>query len=161
MEQTPAQSAKKDSKGKWIFAIIIIAVALVVHFFVMGKAPILQDWSQDLDGALKQAKDEDQKVLVLFTLSPPTSEGTKLVSTTLVEKQNRKAIDEGKFIKVKQATKAGSPLAKKHCITTFPTILVLSSRGTELNRREGFVGEVSLRRDFLSLKIIHEPKINP
>ena len=48
-------------------------------------------------------------------------------------------------------------LAKRYKLTKLPTMVILDANGKELNRREGFIGEVEFRRGFLDLTKIEAP----
>ncbi len=144
-----------DNRIKLIF--VLIAIAGIVGIQLLQRSgQVLPDWDEDLDSALSQARQEKRKVLVLFSDHPPGQITLWLASGTIPK--NELAIREGNFLPV--LIRLGSlddPLAKKYKIKSLPTMLILSSRDRELNRREGKIGEVPFRDEFLSLRKVVRP----
>ncbi len=147
---TPQKSAKgKTSKGvKLIFLLILVAIAVTVWFVQKRGLPL--DWPDDFNAAIRQAKQENRRLLVLFVSDSPNEDARKLAKITLVATENRDAIEKGSFIKVKVETDLKSDVAKKYRITTLPTMLILSSDGKELNRREGYISQTDFASKFLN-----------
>jgi len=160
MNQPNSEPTDKDRKGRLVFLGIIIVVAFGVYFFQQFKEPSLPNWTKGIESGLKQAKQENKLLLVFFMSKPPSAVGQGMIQTTLSIQQNKKAIDEGNFVRTKQSISPDSQIAKQYKITEFPTMLILNSNGNELNRREGFIGEVAFRSEFLSLEIVHKPSAN-
>ncbi len=144
-----------DNRVKIIF--VLVAIAAVVGIQMLQRSgQSLPDWNEDLGAALSQAKAQRQMVLILFADDPPGQITRWLASGTIPK--NAKAIADGNFLPVLlRLDSLDDPLASEYKIKSLPTMLVLSSRGRELNRREGKIGEVPFRDDFLSLKKIVSP----
>ena len=118
-----------------------------------------RDWPKGLPEKLQQAKQEDRRVLAFFVAHPPGQTTRQMVRTTLAKRKNRDAITEGNYIRVRQQLDESldSELAQRYQITRLPTMLILAPDGTELNRREGFVGEVEFRTAFLTGDVVRKP----
>ena len=148
-----------DYRAKLGFIVAAIAICVAVYFYIQRGRMILRSWPSDLEKALQQARSEDRRPLLLFMSSPPSETTRQMAGTTLKKAHNRKAIAEGKFIPVKVVldTSLKSDLARRHKIRKLPTMLILSPAGEELNRREGMIGEMQFRQDFLSCKEVLKP----
>lgn len=145
---------------KYIFLGIVLIAAAAIYLRQRSGPPALEEnWPRTLDAALAQAEQTDRRVLVFFTSEPPSETTRRLVDTTLARPENRRAIQEGNFIRARAILDVSldSPAAKKYRIRRLPTMMVLSPEGKELNRREGFIGEVPFRSGFLDLEEIQEP----
>ncbi len=163
-EEKKAQPGETQSKNaadhriKVIFVVILIAAGFAIYM-MQHKGLKLKGWNTSIDKALVQAKTERRKVLVLFVSDSPSSTARRITTTTLAVKQNRQAIEKGKFIKVLiEIDSPNSELATRFKIKQFPTMLILSRYGRELNRREGFIGEVPFRDGFLDLTDVQKPQ---
>ncbi len=160
MDSTSTTDKKPDKSGidnriKILFVLVAIAGIVGVQL-LQRSGQVLPDWDEDLDSALSQARQEKRKVLVLFSDHPPGQITRWLASGTILK--NGQAIQEGSFLPV--LIRLGSlddPLAQKYKIKSLPTMLVLSSRGRELNRRAGKIGEVPFRDGFLNLRKVVGP----
>ena len=78
---------------------------------------------------------------------------------TLGKKENKKALIDGKFIltKVVVPPSLDDAFAREHQIGKLPTWLLLDSKGDELNRREGYIGEIEFRKGFLDCQMVVKP----
>lgn len=154
---SPRTSAKKkhDKRVKLIFLLIMVAIAVTVWFVQNRGLPL--DWPDDIDAAMTQAKEEDRRVLAFFISSSPSESARNMGKITLNASENKEAIKNGNFIKVKVETSLKSDVAEKYNVTTLPTMLILAPDGKELNRREGFVTQTEFPEDFLGLKKIDPP----
>ena len=148
-----------DRRVKLGFLAAAAALALVVYVALQRNPPILKDWPDDLDKAVAQSKQDGHKLLVLFMSRPPGQVAKRLAKTTLRKAHNRKAIADGKILRVKVQldTSLTDELAKRHKIRKLPTMVLLSPTGVELNRREGMVGELLFRKGFLDCAEILKP----
>jgi hypothetical protein len=73
-----------------------------------------------------------------------------MANTTLAHGQNVQAMKA--FIRVKvELDSLESDLAKEYELESLPTWLILTPNGEVLKRREGFIGEVPFRNEFLSV----------
>ena len=148
---TPAVgSSKTDRLVKTIF--VLAALGILVYLGVSQFRGVgLPDWPRDLNEAIEQSKVQNRPILVFFAGRPPSQTDRRLAQTTIAK--NAQAIADGKFLTVlvQLDPRVRSDLAGKYAIKTLPAVLILSAEGLEINRREGFVGEVEFRAGFLDL----------
>ncbi len=149
---------KPDHRAKVVFLIIALVIGGGI-LLVQRKPPKLPaGWSEDLPAALKQARLENRRLMIVFMASPPSHIGRKMFDTTLSKRENKKALEDGRFIPVRQLIKSTeSETAKEYKVTRFPTTLILGPGGNELNRRERFIGEVPFRDGFLNMRKLELP----
>ena len=159
--QQPRQSAsagRSDRRVKIGFLLAALLAAGLIYWLFQTGATVLKSWPIEFDKALAGAKKTDRRVLAIFMSDPPGATAVRLAQTTLSKGQNQKAIRDGKFSRVKVLTNSLSgDLAKRYKLTSLPTMIVLDANGNELNRREGFIGEVDFRHGFLDLTKIEAP----
>jgi hypothetical protein len=148
-----------DYRAKLGFIVAAIAICVAVYFYIQRGRMVLRSWTTDLEKALQQARSEDRRLLLFFMSSPPSETTRRMAGTTLKKPHNTKAIAKGGFIPVKVVvdTSLKSDLARRHKIRKLPTMLILSPAGEELNRRDGMIGEMQFRQDFLSCKEVLKP----
>jgi len=147
----------KDRRVKMGFLAAVIVAGAVVYLH-QRAGPALPDWGTDLPAALQQAQTENRPVLVFFLTSPPSTTARDMADKTLQRPQNRQAIEKGKFIRVKVTVGSmDSDVARKYALKALPTMMVLGPQGKELNRREGFIGELDFRNGFLDLSEVRAP----
>lgn len=147
MEEPPQPGPGRDRRAKLIF-IAITVVAAVVVFYVSRRGPPVPGWDDDLDAALKAAGKQERKVLVFFVPAGHSAEADQ-VARTIRKPDNVQATQQGNFVCVRVRTSVTSDLAGRYGLRHLPTLLILSPGGQELNRREGVVGEVEYRSQFL------------
>jgi len=150
---------KKFPVDKWIkigFVVVLIAIAAFVLTLQWGGVKI-KGWDDDFEAALKQSKAENRNLLIFFTSSRPSHTARRLSQTTLAKPNGKKAIKDGNFICVIVGTSLKSETARRYRINKLPTMVILTPRGTELNRREGFIGQTDFHTGFLDCTKIHEP----
>ncbi|MCK4276117.1 MAG: hypothetical protein KAX78_06365 [Phycisphaerae bacterium] len=158
--QDSAQQAvprKADHRIKIVFLVLLGALGVLIYWRQLN--PKLPGWGDDLQETLGEARREGRKVVVLFTARHPGEIARRLMKTTLGKTANRQAIEEGNFIhiRLKLDTSLTEQIAKQYKIKNLPTMLVLSSGGRELNRREGMIGEMAFRKGFLDCAKIAKP----
>ena len=160
--KSPARSRSKSDR--WV-KIGFVVVAAVVAFIVWRtvRQPKLPGWIP-LDEAVEKARKENRPIVVLF-MNHPISDGDRWNIEIIAKSANRKAIEEGNFIRAKAqlSTALDSETARRHRIKVLPTVLVLEPEGEELkerNRREGRLGEVDFRQGFLDLARVQKPGEN-
>lgn len=158
-QDASAKAQAGDRRVKLIFLAVAVAAALVVYLVLQRDPPLLRDWPGNLDEALRQAAKENRRVLAFFVSSPLSEDAKWIASTTLKKGHNRRAIADGKFVRVKVRLKTSldSKTARAYRIRRLPTMLILSPDGTELNRREGRIGEVPFREGFLDGTDVFRP----
>lgn len=156
--EQPSPASKRD---KWIkigfVAALVLAVMLV--WLVQRKPPELAGWGHNLRNALREGRDQNRNVLILFSDSGETSRW--LVKHTLSMPENSRAIEAGRFVRVQVTTTPKSDLASRYKLRTLPTMLIIGPAGQELNRREGKIGEVAFRKGFLDLANVEEALTEP
>lgn len=153
---TKAAKARQDRLVRIAFLVVIV-IAGVLIYRKQTTIALPAGWRGDLDNALAQAKKEDRRVLVFFMGKPFAFDAKKMLKTTLRQPANRKAVRQGKFIKVAVVESLKSDLSRRYKIESLPTMIVLSPDGRELNRRVGFIAEVPFRTNFLSCKMVEKP----
>jgi len=163
-EQADNRAANPPGRrpDRWVkvgFLLAAAVTAVLVYLYIQTGKTILKSWQTDLDAALRSAKQEDRRSLVLFLASPPGETARRLASTTLKKAHNRKAIADGKFVRVKVAldTALDSDTARRYRIRKLPSMLILDPNGVEINRREGMIGEVPFRQGFLDCSQVAKP----
>jgi hypothetical protein len=156
-------TAGVSRRAKLIFLAVVAVPALVIYVLLQRDPQILAGWSEDLDAVCRRAAAESRKVVVIFHASPPGSTTRQLATTTLAKGHNIKAIEEGRFLRarVRLDTALQSATARKYKISRLPTVLLLGPDGAELNRREGMIGEVPFRQDFLTCNEVLRPEETP
>ena len=153
-EDQQKQSGKRSGTDRWVkigFLAVLVVGGLAVYMR-QRHGPQLKDWGEDLPSALAQAQEEGRRVLLFAMSHPPSQIARRLAATTI--RKNGKAIRQHNLILVKITLSSSlqSGTARRYRIKKLPTMLLLDSKGNELNRREGFIGEVEFRRDFLQPK---------
>jgi len=153
-EDQQKQSGKRSGTDRWVkigFIGVLVAVGLAVYM-MQRRGPQLRGWGEDLPSALAQAQEEGRKVLLLAMSHPPSQIGRTLATTTIPK--NGKAIKEQNLILVKITLSSSlrSATATQYRIKRLPTMLLLDPKGNELSRREGAIGEVEFRNNFLQPK---------
>jgi hypothetical protein len=150
-----------DRRMKIVFVVVLLIAAACVYY-LQRRPPgdLTKDWPEGLGTALARAKDENRQVLVFFVGKSLSDTARRLLDTTLRQPANKKAIAEGRFMRVHMALDSSlrSDAATKYKIKELPTMVLLGPDGAERNRREGFIGEVPFRSDFLSCKVIQKPE---
>jgi len=156
----PQQSAQAGRSDRWVkigFLVVAVVIAAVVWKYLQNDT-ILKSWPEDLGAALADARQTNRRVLVFFISNPPNTDAVRTANDTIAKPQNQKAIQEGNFARVKVTVNSpDSDLARRYKLTRLPTMMILAPDGTELNRREGVVGEVPFRHGFLDLAEIQGP----
>jgi len=159
--QQPRQSAQVGRSDRLVKVGFLLAAAIaagLVYWFFQTGETFLKSWPIDLDDTLARAKQTDRKVLAFFVSDPPSAAALRLSKTTLAKKSNEQAIRDGKFIRVRVVTDdLKGDLARRYKLTMLPAMIVLDANGKELNRREGFIGEVDFRHGLLDLTKIEAP----
>jgi hypothetical protein len=160
-----SQKAGKDRRGKAVFIVLAVGIAMAVYFGFGRGQGLLPDWPTNVDQALTQAKTEDRRVLALFLAIPPDETTGRLVRDTISREPNPQNISKGRFIvvKVKVDTAAQDATSKRFGITRLPTVLILGPDGTELNRREGSaaLGQLPFSNGFMDLKDVRKAGAGP
>jgi len=106
---------------------------------------------------MKQAAEGGRRTVILFHASSPSQATRDLIKRVLTHAEIKKALEGGKFIRVRLKTSLGSPVAKKYKIRDLPTVVVVDSEGKELNRRVGYVSFAEFRAGFLDCTQIVKP----
>jgi len=158
-EQNKAQStpARRPARDRWIkLGFVLVAGAIVIYLVRSHRGPLLEGWGKDLDKALEQGRKENRRIVVFFMSRPPGDTDRWLKEKILGKAGNRKALEDGKFIRVQAQvdTDLKSELAARYKLRELPTFMVLDPQGKELNRREGKIGELDFRNGFLDCTII-------
>ena len=148
---------QRIDRGKLIFG-IVIAVAVVAVYFFQRSGAELPEWPGDLPAALAQAEKEDRQVLVFFAADSPSATARDMSTKTL--RHNAKNIKTRKLICVLVRVKQDEELIKRYKISRkkLPVFLLLDSKGKELNRRSGFVGQTNFSGQFLDCKAVQTAK---
>jgi hypothetical protein len=142
-----------DRRAKMAFLVVAILVAGVVYFLFQSGEEILKNWPADFNATLADANQTGRNVLVVFLSNPPNDDSVFVATTTLTKPKNRQAIEAGKFARVKTVVNdLNGPLAGKYKLTKLPTLMVLDSKGKEVARAEGRVGEVPFLEFIQSIK---------
>jgi len=156
--EQPRQSTQPSRRVKMGFLLAAVLAAGLIYWFFQTGETFLKSWPIKIDDTLARAKQTDRRVLAFFVSNPPSAAAMRLSTTTLAKKNNEQAIRDGKFFRVKVLTHGLSgDLAKRYKLTILPTMIILDANGKELNRREGFIGEVDFRHGLLDLTKIDAP----
>ena len=159
-QQTEGARTGGTKRGRLIFLGIALVVAVVLFRVVQRGTPDLPGWDEDLQAALQRGPTENRPIIVFFMNSPsPTEAGRTLMKVALSKKQNKKAMNDGKYLRVRVKMDRGArkKWSERFNITKLPTLLILAPNGEELNRRTGNVGEVPFRSEFLSCRVVQKP----
>jgi thioredoxin-related protein len=116
-------------------AISFVAMATTA----LAEAP--KGWTTDLDAAMKEAKEKNKAIMVEFTGSDWCAPCMKL-RKDILSKEDFVTKASPDFVLVeldfpkadKELTKKNNPIAKKHKIIGYPTILLLDGEGKEFDR---------------------------
>jgi thiol:disulfide interchange protein DsbD len=130
---------------------------MAVVWVIQRSGPPLLGWGKDLEAALKQAAEGGRRAVILFHASPSSQTTRNLIKRVLGHSETKKALEGGKFIRVRLKTSLGSPVAKKYKIQDLPTVVVVDSEGKELNRRVGYISFADFRAGFLDCTQIVNP----
>jgi hypothetical protein len=151
-------AGKSDRWVKIGFILVAVLIGTLVWKYLQTET-FMKGWPEDLTAALADAKQTDRRVLVVFISNPPNNEAIRNANVALGKPQNRKAIEQGKFARVKvTVNNLDGDIARQYKLTHLPTTMILAPDGKELNRREGMVGEVPFLHGFLDLTEIEAPK---
>lgn len=150
-------SKTADHRIKIVFLVVLAVAAALVYVLLQRRTPGF-NWPEDLDKALEQGRTRQRNVLVFFTSSPKSATARRLIQTTL--RKNAAMIARERVVKVNISLdrELKSDLAARYKISSLPTFVLLSPEGKELNRREGFVGEVDFHKGFLDCSRVAKPK---
>lgn len=149
-------SKTADRRTKIVFLVVLAVAAALVYVLLQRRTPGF-NWPEDLDKALEQARTQQRNVLVFFTSSPKSLTARQLIQTTL--RKNVRTIAQQRVVKVNVSLDTvNCDLAARYKISSLPTFVLLSPEGKELNRREGFVGEVDFHKGFLDCSRVVKPK---
>ena len=155
-DSKPPRKKIADRWGKIAFAVVGLIV-IVLLYWKQTSVPELKGWGKDLQAALRTARTDGRRVVVLFSRSTPSHTTRRLTQTTLVSEHNRIAIRDRKLLPVQVAVDGESAdLAREYRIKVFPTVLLLGPSGWEYNRREGFIGDLDFRKGFLKCEVVQK-----
>ncbi len=161
-QQADAKGSKTDkgSPDRWVkLGFLVIAVGIGGFAWWYIRKPQMSGWSTDLDGAFQRGRAENRKIIVYFMNKPPGHNDLWIRDNIIKKSGNRQALKEGKFIKivVQRSGNLRSDLAKRYKLKKLPALLLLGPDSTELNRREGMIGEVEFRNGFLNCSSVTRP----
>lgn len=147
---TPPPAARPSRLAKLILLALVVGVAAAVWWAQRGGGQ-WDDWGHDLQAALRQGRDQDRNLLVLFTSDPIDHDTRRMKQTTLTRKENRQAIRTGRYLPVLATVRTAldDDLSARYQLKRLPTLLVIAPDGQVLARAEGFVGEQQFRQQFL------------
>ena len=148
-------SSTGDRRIKIAFLAVLAVAAVLVYVLLQRRTPGF-NWPKNLNKAVEQGRARQHKVLVFFTASPKSATAKRLIQTTLAK--NAGMIAKEQLITVNVSVVLNSDPAARYKISSLPTFVLLSPEGKELNRREGFVGEVSFHKGFLDCSKVVKPK---
>ncbi len=155
------QSSQAGKSDRWVkigFLVVAVAVGIWIYMYLQNDT-LLKGWPEDLSAALADAKQTNRRVLVFFIGNPPNTDAVWMAGNTLDKSQNKTAIEQGRFARVKVVVNSlDSDLARRYKLTRLPTMMILAPDGSELNRREGKVGEVPFLHGFLDMAEIEAPR---
>lgn len=148
-ENTPTRPGK-NKKVALAFLLVAIIGAGVIYCSHRDLPPP-PGFGDNLAEAMRLAKQRNANVVVVFVAKPPSETCRWLRNTTLCEEANTQALKDGNFVAVmiRVPPSRRSEIASEFDVTEFPTTLILSPEGEELNRRVGKIGETDFRDSFL------------
>jgi len=149
----------KDRLVKVAFLIIALSVAGVVYM-MQRKDPELTGWDKDLGDALKRAKADQKKVVVLFTRSPMSHDDKKIVNKCVRLPPSVRVLRHLGYPKVHLTIQGDRKAAERYDVHNSPTVLLLDSDGKILKRRDGFMTDLAFCNDMLGLPAAAVPKAN-
>ena len=155
------QSSQAGRSDRWIkIGFLVVAVVIGIWIYTnLQNDTLLKDWPEDLSAALADVKQTNRRVLVVFVGNPPNADAVRNADFALGKPQNKAAIQEGKFARVKVVVNSlNSDVARRYKLNRLPTMMILAPDGSELNRREGIVGEVPFLHGFLDLTEVEAPR---
>lgn len=147
-----SSKSNKDKKVKLIFILIIAVGAIGITMFQRKLAPPKGWINNDLPKAMRLAEEKGGNVVVLFVGRTPSQLDRWMRDRTLSKEANRQALADGNFTAVMVRVSRGQrkDIAEKYGVTEFPTTLILTPAGEELNRAAGKIGEALFRNEFLA-----------
>jgi len=155
------QSSQAGRSDRWVkigFLVVAVVIGTVIYLYLQNDT-LLKGWPEDLSAALADAKQTNRRVLVVFVSNPPNADAVENAKYALGKPQNQQAIQDGKFARVKVTVNSlDSDLARRYNLNRLPTMMILAPDGSELNRREGIVGEVPFVHGFLDLTEVEAPR---
>jgi hypothetical protein len=155
------QSSQAGRSDRWVkigFLVVAVVIGTVIYLYLQNDT-LLKGWPEDLSAALADAKQTNRRVLVVFVGNPPNADAVRNADFALGKPQNQQAIQDGKFARVKVTVNSlDSDLARRYNLNRLPTMMILAPDGSELNRREGVVGEVPFLHGFLDLTEVEAPR---
>jgi len=150
-ENAPTRPGKNKKVAMAFLLVAIVGAGVIYCSHRELHAPL--GWiDDDLPEAMRLAKQRSANVVVFFVAIPPSEAGRWLRDGTLSKEPNTQALKDGNFVAVmvRVPRNRRSEIASEFDVTEFPTTLILSPEGEELNRREGKIGETDFRDSFLT-----------
>lgn len=160
IEPAPKKRLSLNKKVNLAFLLVVIlAVVLIYRHQQSGGG--LPDWPGDINAALKQAADDDRKILLFVASKPPSYTDIRMseVSITFASSVNPMLKRENFITVLIQLDSIPAVIAGRYKINKLPTCLVLGPDGEERNRRTGFVAAAPFVEGFLDCTQIEKPPV--
>ncbi|MCK5114458.1 MAG: thioredoxin family protein [Phycisphaerae bacterium] len=155
-DSNAAATDKKSTKKVGLILLLVILAAAVGIYMYQQRSMSIDGWSEDLDAAMVQAKQEKRPVVVFFVSNTPGPIARHIKNKVITKPGNKKALQEGKFVKVLVSVDSGlkCEVARKYKLTDLPTLIAFGPLGNEYNRLEGAnaKNEVGFRNEVLKPK---------
>ena len=140
-DETKAKPKKKSAVDRWgKIAFLLIIVGVGVFIFLKGLSVTLEDWGQDWDQALAQAKADKTFVIAVFTRKYQSDEERPFLRNVVSDTDVQELLTQLGYARVQLNTTTHADLAKKFGVTTTPAIVVTNADGKLMDKRLGLMG---------------------
>jgi len=161
-QDQPRRKSRVDWRVKVGFVVVLLAVSVLIYMRQTAE-PKLPGWGTDLQAALRQAKEKNTKVLVLFTGSPMSHLDRRLVKESLNKSRVLKAMNHLGYPRVHLSVRKHKDVAERYGVTSHPFLLLLDADDKVVKKHSGFLTDLAFCGDFLevSLSEIEELQESP
>ena len=146
-DETKAKPKKKSAVDRWgKIAFLVIIVGVFVILYVRNLSVTLEDWGQDWDQALAQAKAKDTLVIAVFTRKYQSDVEKRFLKEVVGHRKVLKPLAALGYARVQLNTTTHADLAEKFGVTKTPAIVVTNADGELMNIRRGAMNNLDLMR---------------
>ncbi|MFW6061521.1 MAG: hypothetical protein ACOC93_01810 [Planctomycetota bacterium] len=134
--QPGTRQGRNDRLVKWIFAGIAVVVAFAV-WQMQKRDPEVKFGLTDFDRGLARAREQNGKVVVLFTDNPMGHRDKQIVEQVINTQRTPDALEKGNFVLVHLNTEDhAEPAQKYEAVGAEPVFVVVEPDGTMVSKHD-------------------------